>query len=324
MMKQFKIAEPRTIGHVTSLSPEEKNYRLMAGGTDLLGEIKDGIIEPAIIIDLKTLPGLSYINKEKDGVRIGALTRLSELGENALIKNDYPALYEAVLSVSTPQLRNMGTIGGNLCQRPRCWYYRDAQVKCRKKGGSRCFALNGRNKYHAILGGSTCYFVHPSDLAPALISLDADVIIATSKKDKTVSLADFYTLPSVNVSKETILEAHETVKEIRLPLNKKGEKSTYVKLKERGTWDFALVSAAVKGMVSRGVFKNIKIVLGGVAPVPWRFQEAEALIKGKKVTDNLVKQASREALKEARPLKENAYKKDLVETVLSRAVYSLV
>jgi xanthine dehydrogenase YagS FAD-binding subunit len=323
-MKQFKIAEPQTIGHVTSLSPEEKNYRLMAGGTDLLGEIKDGIIEPEIVIDLKTLPGLSYIKREKDGIRIGSLTSLSELAEDAMIKNEYPALHEAALSVSTPQLQNMGTIGGNLCQRPRCWYYRDAQVKCRKKGGSRCFAYSGKNKYHAILGSRTCYFVHPSDLAPALISLDAEVIIATSKKDKAVSLTNFFTLPSVNVRKENILAAHEIVKEIRLPLNKKGVKSTYIKLKERGAWDFALVSAAVKGTASGGAFKDIKIVLGGVAPVPWRLKTAENLIKGKKVTDDLVRQATREALKEARSLKENGYKKDLVETVLSRAVSSLV
>ncbi len=318
------MAEPRTINQVTSLSPEEKNSCLMAGGTDLLGEIKDGIIDPEIVIDLKTLPGLSYIKKDKDGVRIGSLTNLSELAENTLIKNDYPALHEAVLSVATPQLRNMGTIGGNLCQRPRCWYYRDAQVKCRKKGGSRCFAYNGRNTYHAILGGRTCYIVHPSDLAPALISLDAEIIIATAKKDKTISLADFFTPSSVNVRTENILTAHEIVKEIRLPLNNKGEKSTYVKLMERGAWDFALVSAAVKGIFSGGAFKDIKIVLGGVAPVPWRLQEAETLIQGKKVTDNLVRQAAREALKEARPLKENGYKKDLVETVLSRAVSSLV
>lgn len=318
------MAEPQTIGHVTSLSLEEKNYCLMAGGTDLLGEIKDGIADPAIIIDLKTLPGLSHIKKEKDGIRIGSLTRLSDLAENTLIKNECPALHEAALSIATPQLRNMGTVGGNLCQKPRCWYYRDAQVKCRKKGGSRCFAHNGRNKYHAILGGGSCYFVHPSDLAPALISLDAEVIVATSKKDKTVSLTDFFTLPSVNVRKENILAAHEIVKEIRLPLGKKGEKSTYVKLKERGAWDFALVSAAVKGTASGGVLRDIKIVLGGVAPVPWRLKQAETLLKGKKITDNLVRQAAREALKEARPLKENGYKKDLVETVLSRAVSSLV
>ena len=323
-MKKFQIAEPKALEHVTSLSPEDRTYCLMAGGTDLMGEIKDGIIEPEIVIDLNAISGLSHIKKDRSGVRIGALTSLAELAENPVIQNEYPALHQAALSVATPQLRNVGTVGGNLCQRPRCWYYRDAQVKCRKKGGSRCFAINGRNKYHAILGGRVCHIVHPSDLAPALIALDARITISAPKRDKTIPLADFFTLPSVNVRKENILAPNEVVKEIILPPAKSGEKSTYSKLKERGVWDFALVSAAVKGTVSGGIYSDIKIVLGGVAPVPWRLERAESLVRGRKVRINSVKQAARQALADAQPLKENGYKKELVEAVLSRAVFSLV
>lgn len=323
-MKQFKIAEPKALEQVTSLSPDDKTYRFMAGGTDLMGEIKDEIIEPDIVVDLTGISGLSYIKKDRSSVKIGALTSLAELAENSMIRNEYPALHEAALSVATPQLRNVGTVGGNLCQRPRCWYYRDAQVKCRKKGGSQCFASNGRNKYHAILGGGICSIVHPSDLAPALMALDARVTISAPKKDKTIPLADFFILPSVNVRKENILAANEVVKEIILPQVKRGEKSTYFKLKERGVWDFALVSAAVKGIVSGGIYNDIKIVLGGVAPVPWRLEKAESLIRGRKVRINSVKQATRRALADAQPLKENEYKKDLLEAVLSRAVFSLV
>lgn len=323
-MNKFKIAEPQTFEHVTSLSSEDTTYKLMAGGTDLLGEIKDGIIEPEIVVDLLSIPGLSYIKKDRGGVKIGALTSLAEVAESSLIQKEYPALHEAVLSVSTPQLRNIGTVGGNLCQRPRCWYYRDPQVQCRKKGGNLCFASNGRNKYHAILGGRICHIVHPSDLAPALMVLDARVTISAPQKDKTVPLADFFTLPSVNVRRENILAPNELVKEIILPPVKRGEKSTYRKLKERGTWDFALVSAAVKGTVSEGIFNSIKIVLGGVAPIPWRLERAESLIRGRKVRINSVKQAARRALADAQPLKENGYKKELVEAVLSRAVFSLV
>lgn len=323
-MKKFQIAEPKSLEHVTSLSPEDRTYCLMAGGTDLMGEIKDGIIEPEIVIDLTSISGLSHIKKDRSGVRIGALTSLAELAENAVIQNEYPALHQAALSVATPQLRNVGTVGGNLCQRPRCWYYRDAQVKCRKKGGSRCFASNGRNKYHAILGGRICHIVHPSDLAPALIALNARITISAPKRDKTIPLADFFTLPSVNVRKENILAPNEVVKEIILPPAKSGEKSTYSKLKERGVWDFALVSAAVKGIVSGGIYSDIKIVLGGVAPIPWRLERAESLIRGRKVRINSVKQAARQALADAQPLKENGYKKELVEAVLSRAVFSLV
>ncbi|MDH4258502.1 MAG: xanthine dehydrogenase family protein subunit M [Candidatus Aminicenantes bacterium] len=324
-MKDFKIAEPQTLEQVISLPAEEKDkFCLMAGGTDLLGEIKDEIISPEFIVDLKTIPGLSYIQKDKDGVKIGALTTVAELAENPLIKTDYPALHQAALALATPQLRNMGTVGGNLCQRPRCWYYRDPNMKCRKKGGSQCFASNGRNKYHAILGARICYIVHPSDLAPALISLDAEVTINSPKKEKTISLADFFTLPQVNVRKENILEPNEVLRELRIPQAKNGEKSTYLKFKERGTWDFAVVSAAVKGTVSGRAFKDIRITLGGVAPIPWRLKIAEDLIKGKKVTENLLRQAAGEALKEARPLKDNGYKKELIEVVLSRAVLSLM
>lgn len=324
MMKQFKIAEPQTLEQVTSLSPENRTYCLMAGGTDLLGELKDGIIEPEIVVDLNTISGLSYIKKDRSGVRIGALTSLAELAENPQIQNEYPALHEAALSVATPQLRNVGTVGGNLCQRPRCWYYRDPQMSCRKKGGSRCFASNGRNKYHAILGGRTCCIVHPSDLAPALICLDAQVTISAPEKDKTIPLADFFTLPSVNVRRENILAPNEVVKEIILPPAKRGEKSTYFKFKERGTWDFALVSAAVKGTASGGIFNDIKIILGGVAPVPWRLEKAETLIRGRKVKPDSVRQAARRALADAQPLAENGYKLELVEAILSRAVSSLV
>ena len=324
-MKNFKIAEPQTLDQVTSLASEKKDrYFLMAGGTDLLTEIKDEIIEPEVVVALNSIPDLCYIKKEKDGVRIGALTSVARLAEDPLIKNEYPGLHEAANSVATPQLRNMGTVGGNFCQRPRCWYYRDPQIKCRKKGGTKCFAFRGRNKYHAILGGGLCYIVHPSDLAPALISLDAEISISSPKGDRIIPLANFYILPRVNVRKENILEPNEVLQEIKIPLAKKGEKSTYHKLKERDVWDFAIVSAAVKGTVSAGIFRDIKIVLGGVAPVPWRLEKAENIIKGEKVTEDLVRKAAREALKEAKPLEENGYKKELAETVLCRAVLSLI
>jgi xanthine dehydrogenase YagS FAD-binding subunit len=324
-MINFKIAEPQTIDQVTSLTADRKDkYKLMAGGTDLLSEIKDEIIEPEVLIDLKSIPDLSYIKKEKDGVRIGALTSLTRLAEDSLIKNEYPVLHQAANSAASPQLRNMGTAGGNLCQRPRCWYYRDPQVKCLKKGGSRCFAFRGKNKYHAIFGGAPCYIVHPSDLAPALISLDAEILISSPQGDKTIPLENFYILPKIDVRKENILEPNDVLREIKIPLAKKGEKSTYSKFIERAAWDFAVVSAAVKGTVSAGVFKDIRIVLGGVAPIPWRLTKTENIIKGKKVTEDLMREATREALKEAKPLEENEYKKELVEVVLYRAALSLL
>ncbi len=322
-MKEFKLAQPQNIEQVTSLPPE-KTYFLMAGGTDLLDEIKNETIDPEVVVDLQTIPGLAYINNTQEGVRIGAMTRVSELAEDPAIQTNYPVLHEAALSLATPQLRNIGTVGGNLCQRPRCWYYRDPQIECRKKGGSRCYAFGGRNRYHAILGGGICHIVHPSDLAPALISLDAQVTLASAAGEKKLTLEEFYTLPQANVRRENILKPNEILKEIAIPPLISGGKSTYVKLKERGTWDFAIVSAAVNGVLSGNVFTDIKIVLGGVAPMPWRLEKAERALKGKPVSEDVVKQAATEALSDARPLEENAYKQDLAAIVVTRAVLSLV
>lgn len=324
-MRNFKIAQPQSLDQVTSLfSQKKENIFLLAGGTDLIAEIKEDVLEPEIVVDLKAIENLSYIEKSKDGVRIGALTTIAELAEDPVIKQELPGLHEAAESISTPQLRNMGTVGGNLCQRPRCWYYRDVQVQCRKKGGSRCFAIRGRNKYHAILGGGLCYIVHPSDLAPMLMALDAEISIRSGKKEKKIPLADFFVLPKINVQSENILGPGEVITEVKIPNTKSGDKCTYFKLKERGTWDFALVSAAVKGSLNGKTFSDISIVLGGVAPVPWKAQAAEKMIRGKKVTEDLIRQAAKETLKEAKPLEENAYKKELVETILARAVLSLV
>ena len=242
-MKEFKLAQPQSLTQVTSL-PSDREYYLMAGGTDLLDEIKNGIIAPETVVDLKSIPELAYIQNRNGNVHIGAMTRVSELAADPMIKNSYPGLHEAALSLATPQLRNVGTVGGNLCQRPRCWYYRDPQVDCRKKGGSRCYAPRGRNRYHAIFGGGICHIVHPSDLAPSLISLDAEITIATLKGEKTIPLEEFYALPRVDVRKENILQANDIVKGLKIPQSATGHKSTYVKFKERGTWDFALVSVA--------------------------------------------------------------------------------
>jgi len=324
-MKNFKWAEPQTIEQaIALLAKADGKAVLMAGGTDLLSEIKEGVAGPETIIDLKTVQGLAYISKEKDAVRIGATTTVADLAADQAVKIDYPGLHQAAVSLATPQLRHIGTVGGNLCQRPRCWYYRDVQVVCRKKGGSQCYAFRGRNKYHAIFGGGICYIVYPSDLAPALITLDAQAVIASPRGDKTIPLAEFYALPAKNVRRENVLAADEMLREIKLPPAKKGEKSAYLKLRERGTWDFALVSAAVKGAVSGKSVKNVRIVLGGVAPVPWRLEKTEASVNGKALSEGLIREAVRADLQEAKPLEENGYKMPLVETAVYRALLSLV
>jgi xanthine dehydrogenase YagS FAD-binding subunit len=324
-MREFRIAQPKTLDELTALLAEStESVALMAGGTDLIDMLKSGVATSELVVDLQGVAGLAGIARDRDGLRIGPLTRVVDLAEDAAVGRDYPILKEAALSLASPQLRNVGTVGGNLCQRPRCWYFRDPQVVCRKKGGFNCFAFQGRNKYHAILGGSACFIVYPSDLAPALISLGARITIGGAAGDKVTPLEDFYKLPSVDVTRENVLGKGQFLKDIRVPAPKPGQKGAYVKLEERGTWDFALASAAVTGIVAGGIFSEIAIVSGGIAPIPWRMKKAEDALRGKPATEALVAQAAAEALKEASPLAENAYKKDLAAAAVRRAVLALV
>jgi xanthine dehydrogenase YagS FAD-binding subunit len=320
-MREFKIAEPRTADEAAALLAESSEAAaLIAGGTDLIDELKSGVATASLLVDLRGVEGLAGVVKEAGGLRIGAMTRVADLAADAVIGKDYPILREAALSLATPQLRNAGTVGGNLCQRPRCWYYRDPEVVCRKKGGFNCFAYQGRNKYHCIFGGTGCFIVFPSDLAPALISLGARAVVATVKGDRTIPLGELYALPDVDVTRETVLKKGEFIKSVGVPAPRAGQKAVYVKLKERGTWDFALVSAAVSGVVKDGTLAEVSIIMGGVAPIPWRLKRAEDALRGRAVTKALVREAAEAALKDASPLRENAYKTDLVRAALEQAV----
>jgi len=323
-MKNFQYGKPASLEQAAAfLAKGDPNVFVMGGGTDLLGEVKEGLVAPAVVVDLKALPGLAYINKDKDGLVVGALTTIAELAENPTVQKEYRVLHEAARAVASPQLRNMGTVGGNLCQRPRCWYYRDASVVCNKKGGAKCYAEKGRNKYHALFAGGICYAVHPSDLAPALVALDGKAVLASAKGERTVPLGEFFAPPIVNVRKENVLNGQEIVKEVRIPAAKPKDKSTYLKFIERGSWDFAVVSAAVKAVLSGTTIEDIRIVCGGVAPVPWRMRKAEDALKGRKATEAAARQAAKIALKDAAPLAENGYKVELLETIIARAVAAL-
>ncbi len=323
-MKNFRFAEPKSVEQVLALlARADEKISLLAGGTDLLTEMKEGVVEPDLVVDLSAIKQLAFIKKDKNGMYIGAMTTVADLASDPAVRVDYPGLNEAALSVGTPQLRNVGTVGGNLCQRPRCWYYRDAKFVCRKKGGSQCFASKGRNKYHAIFGGGICHIVHPSDLAPMLIALDAQAVIVSPAGERALPLSEFYALPSKNVRRENILSPNEFLREIRIPPAKKGDRSTYFKLKERGTWDFALASAAVKVTVAGSGFSDVKIVLGSVAPIPWRLEKAEQGLRKRKLNEGVIKEAAGVALQEAKPLEENAYKIALVEALLVRSLLSI-
>jgi xanthine dehydrogenase YagS FAD-binding subunit len=284
-MKAFEWMSPNSITEaVSALKPApapadiDDSPRPIAGGQDLLTTMKDYLTQPSRVVNLKGIRGLDRIVEDgKGGLRIGALVTLTQLEEHPIVRRSFPGLAEAAHSIATPQIRNLGTVGGNLCQRPRCWYFRLEEAVCLKKGGSECFAATGENKYNAILGGGPSYIVHPSDLAPMLVALRASVSVVGSDGKRVVSLDKFFTLPSEgNLRRENVLKNDDIITEIMVPASKFAAHSTYLKFKERDSLDFAM--AAVAAAVALGANKTIieaRLVLGGVAPIPWRVPKAE-------------------------------------------------
>jgi len=297
--------------------------RPIAGGQDLLTTMKEYITRPTRVVNLKSIRGLDKIESDgKGGLRIGALVTLTQLEEDANVRRNFPGLAEAAHSVGSAQIRNLGTVGGNLCQRPRCWYFRLEEVVCIKKGGSECYAATGENKYHAIFGGGPSYIVHPSDLAPMLLALGASVNVTGGAGKRTIPLDKFFTLPADgNVRRENVLKNDDIITDVIVPASKFAANSTYLKFKERDSLDFAMsaVAAAVATGASKTV-SEVRIVLGGVAPIPWRVPKAEAALVGKAMSTALLAEVAKTALQGAEPLAKNAYKVPLTETLVRRAL----
>jgi xanthine dehydrogenase YagS FAD-binding subunit len=319
-MKNFQYAPARDARQAVSLlSTDWEQSRVMGGGTDLLDEMKERLVETERIVHLQTA-AFGYIKSTRQHIVIGATTTIASLETNPLIEQKLPGLKQAASSIATPQIRNAATVGGNLCQRPRCWYYRNVEYPCLKKGGSTCYAKEGANKYNAIIGGGPSYIVHPSDCAPMLMAFGASVRIAGPRGERVVPLDNFFVLPRKDVMRENILEPNEIITEILVPQPAAGSTSTYLKFKERETQDFALASAAVALTSRNGVVQDARVVLGGVAPIPWRSAEAEAAVKGKRLTPEVAQAAAIAALKPAKPLDDNEYKVPLAQTIVRRAL----
>jgi len=328
-MKSFEWTNPKTINEAVKLlslatppSDMDEAPRPLAGGQDLLTTMKDYTSRPARIVNLKNIPGLNRITLTARGLSIGALVTLTELEEHAGVRKSFPGLAEAAQSIATPQIRNLGTVGGNLCQRPRCWYFRLEEVICLKKGGDECYAYSGENKYNAIIAGGPSYIVHPSDLAPMLLALGARVSVVGAKGRRVIPLDKFFTLPSDgNVRRENVLENEEIITEINVPASPLAARSTYLKFKERESLDFALASVAAAVQIAPNkTVRASRIVLGGVAPIPWRVPAAENYLIGKTLTPDVLAEAGKLALAEAKPLEKNAYKVPLAQTLVRRAL----
>lgn len=326
-MKAFEWANPATIDEAVKLLNDETAIdideapRPIAGGQDLLTTMKEYSSQPSRVVNLKSIRGLNKLSLDAKGLTIGALITLTELEEHQPTRKNIPGLVEAAHSIATPQIRNLGTVAGNLCQRPRCWYFRLEEVTCLKKGGDTCYSFTGENKYNAILGGGPSYIVHPSDLAPVLVALGAQLNVTGSQGKRVIPLDKFFTLPSEgNLRRENVLKNDEIITEIFVPASPLTARSTYLKFKERDSLDFAMSAVAVALQMSGKTVKDVRIVLGGVAPIPWRVPDAEKFVIGKELTNDVLQEAGKIALARAEPLQNNAYKIPLTQTLVRRAL----
>jgi xanthine dehydrogenase YagS FAD-binding subunit len=322
MLPGFSYVRPSTVAEaVRHLSSPDA--RAHAGGTDLIGTLRDGADSARTVVSLSGLSELRGIAPLADGgLRLGALATLAEVAAHETVRERYAALAQGAAAAASPQIRNQGTLGGNICQRPRCWYYR-GDFDCPRKGGAACFAPGGENQYHAIFGADGCYMVHPSDTAAPLVALEAAVRIVGKSGPRVVPMESFFILPGQDLTRENVLVPGEIVTEIVLPQPRPGSKSSYRKFRARAAWDFALAGAAVALQVSGGKVARARVVLSGVAPAPWRSRAAEAALVGTALGAASASRAASAATEGAEPLELNAYKVDLVRAMVEDAVMVL-
>ena len=317
----FELLSPRSLDEAVDLAARHGHEcALMAGGSDLLDQLKQQRRTPRYVINLKTIPNLRSLNIMSDRISIGALATLGELERHPEVRRLCPALGLAASRVATPQIRNVGTLGGNLLQDSRCPYYRGPWY-CYRAGGIQCDARHGMNQEHAIVGGNRCYTVSPSDTAPALIALGARVTLRGSDT-REIPLEDLFMPPGENITVMHRLMPGTVLSEISVPV-RPGTRSTFIKYAMRNSWDFALASVGAALQMDGGVARNVRIVLGGVAPIPWRSPDAERELEGKALDRLTIESAAQAAVAAARPLAHNEYKVPLVTKLVRAALTEL-
>lgn len=322
-MNPFELARATSVAQARELLLERPGSVLKAGGIDLLDHLKEHLAEPSRVVDLKTIPGMSRISAAPDGgLRIGPLATLAQVASHAGIRSTHAALAQACAEAASPQIRNVATIGGNVLQRPRCWYYRLESYRCLKKGGDVCYAVGGENRYHVIFGGGPSYAPHPSNAAVALVALGGSFVLDGKRGPRNVAASDFFTPPSRDPQRENALGADEILTDIQVPAAS-GVKSAYADVRERAAFDWPLVSVAAALRLEGGVVREARIVLGAVAPIPWRSTKAEQALTGKALDEAAAAAAARAAIVGAAPLSDNGYKVGLVQTLVRRTLLSL-
>ena len=321
-MQAFEYAHPTTLQEAVALLGTAWGYsELLAGGTDLLSLMKNYVVTPQRVVSIKGLRELAGIHSSAEGLRIGATVTLEELRENKTVRQDFTALAQAAAGVASPQIRNMGTVGGDLCQRPRCWYFRNGFGLLARDESGRALVPQGENRYHAILGNSgPAYFVNPSSLAPALIALGAKVQLAGLKGQREVPLASFFVVPSNEGERENVLQSNEVLTAVVIPAASRGLRNATYEVRQKEALDWPLAAAAVALQMQGGKVTSARIVLGHVAPKPWPAPEAEKWLAGRSVSEETAAKAGEEAVRGARPLSQNAYKVQLARVAVKRAL----
>jgi xanthine dehydrogenase YagS FAD-binding subunit len=324
-MKAFANVNARDARHAAAVLRETgdagRQAALASGGSDLVGMIKENLVVPDVIVNLKSAAGLDGIVEEGGELRIGGLVTLDALSRHPVVTSRLTALAEAAGSVATPQIRNVGTIGGNLAQRPWCWYFRNG-FKCFKNGGQTCYAVGGEDQFHSIFSAGPSYIVHPSDPAVALVAFDARFRLVGPAGERVVPSSEFFTLPEVNPARENVLAPDEVIAEVIVPLPAPGVRSTYHKEMDREAWTHAVVSAAVVIELEGTTCRRASVVLGGVAPVPWRSVRAERVLVGAVVDAERAAAAGDAAVIGAAPLNRNGYKIPVTRAIVRRTILS--
>ncbi|MEA2708838.1 MAG: xanthine dehydrogenase YagS FAD-binding subunit [Phycisphaerales bacterium] len=319
-MNSFEWANATSVAEAQTLREEGTVFK--AGGVDLLDLMKERIATPKRVVNIREMTGFDHITPGDDGsLKLGPMVTLSRIEQDKFIRERFTALADACGHAATPQIRNMATVGGNLLQRPRCWYFRSEQFPCRKKGGEICFAQQGENQYHAIFNNGVCAIVHPSAAAVALVALGATIELTGDKGAKReMKLEEFFILPNVDVTRENKLQPGEILTEIRIPALPKGARSAYIKQGEKESMDWPVAEAAAVLEMDGDKCKSASIVLGAASPVPRRAKEAQTALKGESVTVELARAAAEATLADASPMTNNGYKIPLFTTIISRTI----
>jgi xanthine dehydrogenase YagS FAD-binding subunit len=303
---------------VAALSPQFEQTLPIGGGQDLLARMKDYVTQPDRVVNVKAALD-SSVTPSNGGLRIGAAVKMVDLAEHAQVAQMYPAISEAAIQVGTPQIRNQATVGGNLNQRPRCWYFRNEEFVCFKKGGTTCFSIAGENQFHAIFGGGPSFIVHPSSLAVPMTAYGATFRVLGPQGERLVPAAEYFTLPSKNVRVENVLAPNELLTHVMLPAPGT-VKSGHYEVRYKASHDWPIAFATVVLTMNGNTVQSARVVMGAVAPIPWRSQAAEQALVGKTISEDTAAAAAEAALQGATPLSQNVYKIGVAKTAVKRAI----